>query len=273
MLEMRRLRLAAAAVLLGGMLLAGCGNGARLRQQSESGTPQPHHAAPLAIPPHSLVRRSCRAEAAVEPTPTRSFAALVRKDAGIRSAPEGGRILVRVGRIDQNGYPTVLGIVGGRTTAGTCRPDALEVQLPVPPNGRTGWISAGAVRVFRVSDRIMVDLSERRLVAYRNGKEALHVRVAVGAPSTPTPVGRYVVDERWLLENPNGPFGVAALGISAHSNVLHDWMEGGPIALHGTNEPAAIGQAVSHGCIRLTNANMRRLLPLAPAGTPVTIRR
>ncbi len=97
--------------------------------------------------------------------------------------------------------------------------------------------------------------------------------MAIGATGTPTPVGRFYVDERFLLANANGPFGVAALGISAHSDVLQHWVQGGPIALHGTNEPTAIGGAVSHGCVRLTNEAMMRLFKLAPAGTPVLIRR
>jgi lipoprotein-anchoring transpeptidase ErfK/SrfK len=129
------------------------------------------------------------------------------------------------------------------------------------------------VRVFPVADRILVDLSGRRLYAFRRGRLRLRTRVAVGAPGTPTPTGRFVVNERWLLDNPNGAFGVAALGISAHSNVLHNWLQRGPIGLHGTNEPWTIGRAASHGCIRLRNAAMRRLFRLAPAGTPVLVKR
>jgi len=266
----RRLAFAGAALALGGAVVTGC---AATRQVAEPGAGRPHRAAPLAIPRHSPVRDSCRAVAAVRPTPTRSFAALVRTDAAIRRFPSGGPVLVRVGAIDENGYPTVLGVVGSRTAAGSCRPVAYRVQLPVPPNMRTGWIPARAVHVFSVGNRIVVDLSTRLLVAYRDGTPALRARVAIGAPQTPTPVGRYFVDERWLLASANGPFGIAALGISAHSNVLHDWVQEGPIALHGTDDPSAIGQAVSHGCVRLSNDDMRRLLKLAPAGTPVVIRR
>jgi L,D-transpeptidase catalytic domain len=270
MAESSRIALAAALLALGGAVVAGCG---ATRQVAEPGAGRPHRAAPLAIPKHSLVHHSCRAATAVEPTPTRSFAALVRTDAAIRRFPSGGRVLARVGRIDPNGYPTVLGIVGSRTAAGACRPDAYRVQLPVPPNMRTGWIPARAVHVFSVGNRIVVDLSKRLLVAYRDGTPALRARVAIGAPQTPTPIGRYFVNERWLLASGNGPFGIAALGISAHSNVLHDWVQDGPIALHGTNEPSMIGRAISHGCVRLTNDDMQRLLKLAPAGTPVVIRR
>jgi lipoprotein-anchoring transpeptidase ErfK/SrfK len=80
------------------------------------------------------------------------------------------------------------------------------------------------------------------------------------------------VNERYLLTSADGPFGVAALGISAHSDVLKNWVQGGPVALHGTDQPSLIGDAVSHGCVRLANAVMIRLFRLAPAGTPVLIR-
>lgn len=256
------------------LLLAGCGGAAHDPLRSEPGAASaPHRAAPLEIPKHGATRLACRVEAAVRATRTRSFAALVRKGAAILSGPSGGRILARVEHIDQNGYPTVLGVVGAVEDAGGCAPLAYRVQLPVWPNGRSGWISADAVRVFDVESRIVVDLSERRLVAYRAGEPIFSARVAIGSQQTPTPVGRYFINERWLLEDPDGPFGIAALGISAHSDVLRDWVQGGPIALHGTNDPATIGQAVSHGCVRLLNRAMRKLLPLAPAGTPVVIRR
>ena len=63
------------------------------------------------------------------------------------------------------------------------------------------------------------------------------------------------------------------MGISAFSNVLTGWAQGGPIAIHGTNEPWSIGKAVSNGCIRLPNRILRRLFPQALNGTPVLIRR
>jgi lipoprotein-anchoring transpeptidase ErfK/SrfK len=126
--------------------------------------------------------------------------------------------------------------------------------------------------MFVVRSRIDVSLSGHRLVVYRAGRPVLRAPVAVGTPDTPTPVGRYFVNERFVLANPNGPFGVAALGISAHSTVLRNWVQGGPIGIHGTNEPRLIGDAASHGCIRLFNQDMSRVFKLAPAGTPVVIR-
>jgi hypothetical protein len=46
---------------------------------------------------------------------------------------------------------------------------------------------------------------------------------------------------------------------------------GNGYALHGTNNPASIGQAVSHGCVRLRNEDIEKLYPMVPVGTPVYI--
>jgi len=243
-------------------LLVGCGASAPLTEPNANA---PYRAAPLgidvALPRHLSAHGAC---SHFRPSPTRSCAALVLR----ATTATGG---ARLARRDVNGYRTVLGVLSAHVDA-NCRPTLVHVQLPGPPNGRTGWIHAQAVRVFPVADRIVVDLSARRLVAYQRGRPRLNTRVAVGARRMPTPTGRYVVNERWLLDNPNGAFGIAALGISAHSNVLHNWLQRGPIGLHGTNEPWTIGRAASHGCIRLRNGAMRRLFRLAPAGTPVLIR-
>jgi lipoprotein-anchoring transpeptidase ErfK/SrfK len=119
-----------------------------------------------------------------------------------------------------------------------------------------------------------VSLSQRRLRLYRSGRLALETPVSVGADATPTPSGRYFINERYVLDDASGPFGPDALGISAHSDVLqHVWVEDGPIAIHGTDEPGTIGEAASHGCVRVANDVMRRLFTLAPAGTPVIIER
>jgi lipoprotein-anchoring transpeptidase ErfK/SrfK len=80
------------------------------------------------------------------------------------------------------------------------------------------------------------------------------------------------VNQRLIPEDPSGPFGPGAVGISAFSTVLTGWTQGGPIAIHGTNEPWSIGRAVSNGCIRLPNTVLRRLFAEALAGTPVLIR-
>jgi lipoprotein-anchoring transpeptidase ErfK/SrfK len=217
------------------------------------------------------VPRRCLTGAAWAATATRAYAAIVPTSATAYARP-GGAVVARFARFDDDRFPTVFAVLGARVGR-SCSPTWYHVQLSVVPNGTTAWVPAGSVRVYAVGARVVVDLSARRLVAYRGGRPVLRARVAVGSPATPTPIGRFFVDESFRLADPSGPYGVAALGISAHSTVLHDWAQGGPIALHGTNEPGSIGEAVSHGCVRLANGDMRRLLALAPAGTPVVVRR
>jgi lipoprotein-anchoring transpeptidase ErfK/SrfK len=140
------------------------------------------------------------------------------------------------------------------------------------PNGAVGWVRADHVEQVPVRTRIVVDLSERKVRFFKNGELTLQSTAAIGAAATPTPLGRYYVNQRLIPADTTGPFGPGAIGISAFSPVLTGWAQGGPVAIHGTNEPWSIGRAVSNGCIRVPNAILRKLFAQTPAGTPVIIR-
>jgi len=173
--------------------------------------------------------------------------------------------------MNENGFPTVFGVLA-EIDGNRCRPAWYRVQLPLRPNGVTGYVRARDVSLGRVDTRVDVDLSQRRIDVYRNGRRIRRVTAAIGAPITPTPTGSYYVNQRLVAPDPWGPFGPAALGISAFSPVLQDWAQGGPIAIHGTNDPGSIGRAASHGCLRVDNAVLTWLFREIPAGTPVEIR-
>jgi hypothetical protein len=201
-------------------------------------------------------------------SPVRAYAAVVRKQARAYRRP-GAALIARFGRYNVNGVPTVLGVraaVVGRD----CRAAWYRVQLPIKPNGIVGYVRARDVDLGAVRSRINVDLSQRRLTYYRDGRPILQIRVGIGAGETPTPIGRFYVNQRFV-EDPSGPYGPAAIGISAYSNVLTWWAQGGPIAIHGTNRPWTIGRAASNGCIHVQNTTLRRLFRITPAGTPVVI--
>ena len=83
-----------------------------------------------------------------------------------------------------------------------------------------------------------------------------------------TPLGHFYVTARFV---PNDPFlGVFALETSAYSK-LSEWPGGGVVGIHGTSRPDLLGQAVSHGCIRVSNATAAALRRLAPLGTPIRV--
>ena len=172
---------------------------------------------------------------------------------------------------NEDGLPNVYAVTAIRNTAG-CRPSSFRVQVPERPNGAARWMQAHAVKLFWVDTQIVIHIQAAQLELVRGGYVVLRSPIAPGAPGTPTPTGRFYVTERLVTKNPNGPWGPAALGTSAFSPVLKNWARGGPIGIHGTNEPSVIGHAVSHGCIRLPNRLMQRLFDQVPAGTPVVIR-
>lgn len=181
----------------------------------------------------------------------------------------GRDVLTRFDTVNANGHVTVIQIRG--LVKDDCGTLWYYAALPMRPNGIAGFVAARDVTVQRRNTRITIDLSHRELVLYRNGEEVLRSPVAVGAPGTPTPTGRYYVNQRLLAADPSGPWGPGAVGISAFSDVLQEWIQGGPIAIHGTNDPSSIGHAVSHGCVRLPNDVLRKVFEGADAGTPVMI--
>ena len=150
----------------------------------------------------------------------------------------------------------------------------LKVQLPVWPNGQEGWVKASDVRLAPATERLVVDLSARRLVRFREGRKVTKLRVAIGKAATPTPPGRFFVWARIGTGRPSGPYGSYILGLSGFSEAIEPWTEwpGQPrLAIHGTDDPADAGRAVSNGCIRVLN-RLLRVLHDVPMGTPVLIR-
>jgi L,D-transpeptidase catalytic domain len=148
----------------------------------------------------------------------------------------------------------------------------LRVLLPGRPNGAAGWIAAQGTRRSVTGWRLRVALGERRVRVYRDGRLLRSFGAVVGKPSTPTPTGRFFVEETLQMSvgEPGGPF---ALALSARSDVLQEF-EGGPgqIALHGRdNLGGTLGAAESHGCMRLATASIDWLAQRIGPGVPVTI--
>jgi len=146
----------------------------------------------------------------------------------------------------------------------------LKVRVPGRPNGRTGWVPETALGpLHTVTTRLVITRSSGRAVLYKNGRAIWRAPVGTGAPGTPTPAGPFWIRER--LRASGGVYGPWAFGTSAYS-VLSDWPGGGVIGIHGTNQPGLIPGRPSHGCIRVRNGDVLRLVRLMPIGTPLTIR-
>lgn len=149
----------------------------------------------------------------------------------------------------------------------------LRVVLPIEPNGQTGWIPESDVSLTRVDVRVEVSLADRTLTVFDEDTVVLSTTVAIGTEANPTPIGTnlFVTDvlDTGDTESPYGPF---ALGLSLFSETLSEFGGGdGQIGIHGTDDPSSIGQAASHGCVRVPNDVVTQLAGLLPLGTPVTI--
>ena len=109
---------------------------------------------------------------------------------------------------------------------------------------------------------LVIDAEARTLALFVDGERAALYPCAVGAPDTPTPLGVFTVSEKhtgW-----GGGFGAHFLRLSV------PW---GVYGIHGTNAPASVGLAVSHGCVRLRNADIEALFDKVPLGSRVLIER
>ena len=143
----------------------------------------------------------------------------------------------------------------GAAPSGTLSPDSVDV-------GRRARLEALPLS----SMRLEVDLAARQLHVYDGDARVATHSVAVGSTEWPTQTGQWYVqqviwnpewnppDESWAEQRtakkpgaPDNPLGRAQL--------VYD----PPRTIHGTNEPASIGKAVSHGSIRLRNATVQAL--------------
>jgi len=197
-----------------------------------------------------------------------TFAGRVLKPTAVYRRPWRSAFM-RLSVADRYGFPTTVSLL---ERLQSCNGRWYRVRLATWPNGTTGWVRSADVKTTRLHARIVIDVSQHRLYFYKAGRLVLSSAAAIGKPSTPTPLGSFFVTQRFVVSPTTGPFGPRALGISAFSNVLRTWTDGGPIGIHGTNEPFSIGAPVSHGCVRLPNERMIRLFQRTPLGTPVLIR-
>ena len=141
-------------------------------------------------------------------------------------------------------------------------------------------------------DGIVVNLPEHRLYFYpkpRRGEKPAVITypVSIGKMDWRTPLGETrivskVRNPSWtppesvrkehaergdilpkvVPAGPDNPLGAFAMRLA---------VGGGSYLIHGTNNPLAVGMAVTHGCIRMYPEDIAALFPLVPAGTKVRL--
>lgn len=140
--------------------------------------------------------------------------------------------------------------------------------------------------------RLVLDRRQRQLVVLDENQERKRFPVGVGRPGWETPVGQFsvielAVDPTWehpatgqrIPPGPTNPLGSRWIGFhrdckgrAGFNGSEHLVVKGCVSAgFHGTPQRQSVGQAVSHGCVRLLDEHVRELFDLVEIGTPVTV--
>ena len=136
--------------------------------------------------------------------------------------------------------------------------------------------------VVQPKGKVVVDLSERKVYLYdlkadRPPKRVATYDAAIGQADWETPTGDYEVgdmqtDPAWehpltgrvIPPGPENPLGAAWISFLSKGDYS--------FGLHGTINESLIGKAVSHGCIRMRNADILALYEAVEPGWPLQVR-
>jgi len=150
--------------------------------------------------------------------------------------------------------------------------DWLEVFLPTPPAGSTGWIKGEQVKLTKHHYSVTINLTAHRLVMSENGEEKFAADIGVGGRDIPTEGGVFFIKELVEPPNPSTVYGDFAFGLSGFDSSIDQFSAGkGVVGIHGTNDATTIGEDVDTGSIRMRNEDMLELVGVLPLGTPVEI--
>jgi len=151
----------------------------------------------------------------------------------------------------------------------------------------TGWVLAAISLILtsslaaqtskgdppsRAQRTVLVSVPDRKLAVLENGTVLADFEVSVGADESPSPTGEFKIVSRVahptyyhagtvIPPGKGNPVGTRWLGLNQKG-----------YGIHGTNAPRSIGQAASHGCIRLRNRDMEKLFGMLRVGDLVEIR-
>jgi lipoprotein-anchoring transpeptidase ErfK/SrfK len=132
-------------------------------------------------------------------------------------------------------------------------------------------IQTAPVQPEPVKRVIVVSLEEKKLALVEDGQVKKIYTVAIGKPSTPSPVGTFTIARRvknptyshngkTIQPGPTNPVGTRWMGLNLKG-----------YGIHGTNEPKSIGKAASHGCIRMAKKDLEEMYAMVSVGDTVEL--
>lgn len=161
-------------------------------------------------------------------------------------------------------------------------PDRSQVQQQLPPIEEPPTLPAiekkPSANPATQEVRLVLRLGKRRVYVYRGDNVETSYPVAVGKRGWETPTGKFKVLQ--MIRNPswqhpwkgtifppgdNNPLGRRWIAF------WYDEKTQNAIGFHGTTNERLIGQAVSHGCVRMRNKDVAALFEKVSIGTPVIV--
>lgn len=152
----------------------------------------------------------------------------------------------------------------------------LEMEIPqLPSLGNSDLYLLSPNQIVNI--QVVISLKKRRVYVYKKDQEIASFPIAVGKKGWETPQGNFEIihmveapswQNPWSGKvtppGPNNPLGDRWIGF---------WTDGNnTIGFHGTPGEHLIGQAVSHGCVRMKNKDVKALFDLVKIGTPVIVK-
>ncbi|NJK52620.1 MAG: L,D-transpeptidase [Leptolyngbyaceae cyanobacterium SU_3_3] len=125
--------------------------------------------------------------------------------------------------------------------------------------------------------RLVISLGRREVAIYSGKTRIRAYPIAIGKEGWETPIGQFEVKQ--MLQNPTwiNPMTNEVVPTGSPKNPLGShwigfWTDGNNwIGFHGTPETGSVGQAASHGCIRMYDRDVAALFSQVNLGTAVTV--
>ncbi len=165
----------------------------------------------------------------------------------------------------------------GTTVVAPTKPAANTATTPIAPTtpAKPG-VAATTQPPTAEQITLKLKLKEKKVYVYKDGKPIANYPVAIGKKGWETPTGEWYVMEK--ITNPGWTnFKNGSTVAPGKKNPLGErwigfWTDGkDTIGFHGTPDVKSIGKAVSHGCVRMLDKDVKEIFPLVKVGTTVKV--
>lgn len=126
--------------------------------------------------------------------------------------------------------------------------------------------------------QIVVQLNARKVTVYQKGESIKEYLIAIGQEEWETPEGTFSIIQKSEYPIWQHPITGEIVPVGKDNPLGSRWIgflssPEGEIGFHGTNEESLIGEAISHGCIRMLNEDIEDLYTYVEIGTTVLVKR